>query len=34
MSGGWVIDLDIKGFFDALVHQHLRDSLISEYVMA
>ncbi|MEE9392756.1 MAG: group II intron reverse transcriptase/maturase [Planctomycetota bacterium] len=27
MSGGWVIDLDIKGFFDALVHQHLRDFL-------
>ena len=26
-DGGWVIDLDIKGFFDALVHKHLRDFL-------
>ena len=24
MYGGWVIDLDIQGFFDALDHRHLR----------
>ena len=24
MGGGWVIDLDIQGFFDALDHSHLR----------
>jgi RNA-directed DNA polymerase len=24
MNGGWVIDLDIQGFFDALDHRHLR----------
>lgn len=24
MHGGWVIDLDIQGFFDALDHRHLR----------
>lgn len=24
MQGGWVIDLDIQGFFDALDHRHLR----------
>jgi len=24
MDGGWVIDLDIQGFFDALDHRHLR----------
>ena len=24
MGGGWVIDLDIQGFFDALDHRHLR----------
>lgn len=27
MQGGWVIDLDIQGFFDALVHKHLREFL-------
>jgi retron-type reverse transcriptase len=27
MSGGWVIDLDIKAFFDTIDHQHLRDVL-------
>ena len=27
MRGGWVVDLDIQGFFDALDHQHLRDFL-------
>ena len=24
IHGGWVIDLDIQGFFDALDHRHLR----------
>jgi group II intron reverse transcriptase/maturase len=24
MGGGWVLDLDIKGYFDAIVHGHLR----------
>ena len=27
MRGGWVVALDIQGFFDALDHQHLRDFL-------
>tara|TARA_B100000749_G_scaffold272869_1_gene255179 strand:+ start:411 stop:1052 length:642 start_codon:yes stop_codon:yes gene_type:complete len=27
MGGGWVIDLDIKAFFDTIDHQHLRDVL-------
>jgi len=27
MRGGWVIDLDIQGFFDALDHGHLRSFL-------
>ena len=27
MGGGWVIDLDIQGFFDALDHGHLRGFL-------
>ena len=27
MGGGWVIDLDIQGFFDALDHRHLRGFL-------
>ena len=27
MGGGWVIDLDIQGFFDALDHRHLRSVL-------
>jgi len=27
MGGGWVIDLDIRKFFDTLVHHHLRDIL-------
>ena len=27
MRGGWVVDLDIQGFFDALDYQHLRDFL-------
>lgn len=24
MNGGWVLDVDIKGFFDSLDHEHLR----------
>lgn len=24
MAGGWVLEVDIKGFFDTLVHEHLR----------
>ena len=27
MGGGWVIDLDIQGFFDTLDHRHLRGFL-------
>lgn len=27
MSGGWVLDVDIKGFFDHLDHKHLREIL-------
>ena len=27
MGGGWVIDLDIQGFFDVLDHSHLRGFL-------
>jgi RNA-directed DNA polymerase len=27
MRGGWVLDVDIKGFFDNLDHSHLRDLL-------
>lgn len=27
LRGGWVLDADIKGFFDTLDHGHLRDSL-------
>ena len=27
IGGGWVIELDIKGFFDALDHRHLRSFL-------
>lgn len=27
MGGGWVLDVDIRGFFDALDHSHLRDFL-------
>ena len=27
MGGGWAIDLDIQGFFDALDHRHLRSFL-------
>lgn len=27
MQGGWVIDADIQGYFDALDHAHLRDIL-------
>ena len=27
MGGGWVLEVDIKGFFDALVHEHLRTIL-------
>ena len=27
MGGGWVIDLDVAGFFDELSHQHLNDFL-------
>lgn len=27
MGGGWVIDLDIKAFFDTIDHQHLRTFL-------
>lgn len=27
MRGGWVLDVDIRGFFDALEHSHLRDFL-------
>ena len=27
MGGGWVIDLDIKAFFDTIDHQHLREFL-------
>lgn len=27
MRGGWVLDLDIKGYFDNINHQHLRDFL-------
>ena len=27
MRGGWVLEVDIKGFFDSLVHGHLRDFL-------
>lgn len=27
MRGGWVIEVDIQGFFDSLSHQHLRDFL-------
>jgi len=26
-GGGWVLEVDIKGFFDTLVHQHLREFL-------
>lgn len=26
-GGGWVLEVDIKGFFDTLVHQHLRELL-------
>jgi retron-type reverse transcriptase len=25
MHGGWVLEVDIQGFFDSLVHNHLRD---------
>jgi RNA-directed DNA polymerase len=27
MHGGWVIEVDIKSYFDTLVHKHLRDFL-------
>jgi group II intron reverse transcriptase/maturase len=27
MGGGWVLEVDIKGFFDSLDHKHLRDFL-------
>ena len=27
MGGGWVLEVDIKGFFDTLVHEHLRTIL-------
>lgn len=27
MGGGWVLEVDIKGFFDTLVHEHLRSIL-------
>jgi len=27
MGGGWVLEVDIKGYFDALVHGHLREFL-------
>jgi group II intron reverse transcriptase/maturase len=27
MGGGWVVEVDIKGFFDALDHRHLRSFL-------
>ena len=27
MNGGWVLEVDIKGFFDALGHSHLREIL-------
>lgn len=27
MHGGWVIEVDIRSYFDTLVHQHLRDFL-------
>jgi len=27
MGGGWVLELDIKSFFDSLVHEHLRSFL-------
>jgi len=27
MRGGWVLDVDIKSFFDTIVHAHLRDFL-------
>jgi group II intron reverse transcriptase/maturase len=27
MRGGWILDVDIKGFFDNLDHSHLRDLL-------
>jgi RNA-directed DNA polymerase len=27
MRGGWVLEVDIKGFFDTLVHEHLRTIL-------
>lgn len=27
MNGGWVLDVDIKGFFDNVDHRHLRDIL-------
>ena len=29
MGGGWVLDVDIQGFFDALDHRHLRSFLNS-----
>jgi len=27
VGGGWILDVDIKGFFDSLVHPHLRSIL-------
>src|SRR4051812_23784373 len=27
MQGGWIVDVDIKGFFDTLDHRHLNDML-------
>jgi len=27
MAGGWVLEVDIKKFFDTLVHEHLREIL-------
>ncbi|HET9334640.1 MAG TPA: group II intron reverse transcriptase/maturase [Gemmatimonadota bacterium] len=27
MNGGWLVEVDIRGFFDALVHRHLRSIL-------
>jgi RNA-directed DNA polymerase len=27
MAGGWIIEVDVRKFFDTVVHQHLMDVL-------
>ena len=27
MGGGWILEVDIQGFFDTLDHAHLREAL-------